>query len=66
MLETEEQATCVGCGCTDSNACPGGCSWTWVKRDEGRGWCAACNAIDPLRRIVAGSPAEEPVARTED
>lgn len=20
-------ATCVGCGCTDLRACPGGCSW---------------------------------------
>ncbi len=22
---------CVGCGCTDENACEDGCSWAWPK-----------------------------------
>ena len=21
------EATCIGCGCTDSQACPDGCEW---------------------------------------
>lgn len=30
------ERTCRRCGCTDSNACPGGCSW--VEHDL----CSAC------------------------
>lgn len=29
---------CVGCGCTDLRACPGGCFWT----DEFRNLCTKC------------------------
>lgn len=29
--------TCVGCGCTDSHACPEVCSW------RAPGWCSACD-----------------------
>lgn len=31
---------CVGCGCTDDNACPGGCYW--VSIDPPR--CSSCAA----------------------
>lgn len=26
-IEAGEELTCVVCGCSDSNPCPGGCSW---------------------------------------
>lgn len=35
-------ATCVGCQCTDVRACPGGCSWLAVNRDDGNGVCSCC------------------------
>jgi hypothetical protein len=33
---------CIGCGCTDEYACPGGCSWQRVKYFAGRGVCTKC------------------------
>ena len=36
------EATCIRCGCTDSKACEGGCSWLWVDRKIGRGLCSQC------------------------
>lgn len=36
------EAKCVRCGCTDSRACPGGCSWAWVDYEKGEGLCMAC------------------------
>jgi hypothetical protein len=35
-------ATCTKCGCTDSRACAGGCSWLYVDRDERTGLCSSC------------------------
>lgn len=29
--------TCIGCGCTDAEACPEGCFW------KAPGWCSACD-----------------------
>jgi hypothetical protein len=29
---------CIGCGCTDDRACPGGCHWTSVSPPK----CSAC------------------------
>jgi len=50
---TIAEATCIGCGCTDSRACPDGqmgvgeaCEWAWVNREEGRGRCTSCNDGD--------------------
>jgi hypothetical protein len=34
-------AVCLGCGCTDSTACPGGCYWLEVDYETGYGWCSA-------------------------
>jgi len=36
------EATCRVCGCTDSNACPGGCSWVELDRERGLGVCSRC------------------------
>ena len=31
LLDGLEDRVCVGCGCTDSHACPGGCSWAQLS-----------------------------------
>ncbi len=36
------EATCLGCGCTDSRACVGGCSWIVVNRELRQGICSSC------------------------
>ncbi len=36
------EAKCVRCGCTDSRACDGGCSWVVVNRLLGQGICSEC------------------------
>jgi hypothetical protein len=36
------EARCVGCGCTDSQACAGGCYWLEVNRRDGTGVCSSC------------------------
>lgn len=43
-------ARCVICGCTDSRACAGGCSWLAVDRDERVGVCSSCS---PTRSTAA-------------
>lgn len=35
-------AICIVCGCTDSQACAGGCEWIWVNRETGEGLCSSC------------------------
>jgi hypothetical protein len=35
-------ASCIGCGCTDSHACLGGCHWLVVNRNQGVGVCSRC------------------------
>jgi predicted Fe-S protein YdhL (DUF1289 family) len=35
-------ATCVGCGCTDHEACSDGCTWLDVDYDEQSGVCSNC------------------------
>jgi len=32
---------CVGCGCTDEAACPGGCHWL-AQFSDGTGVCSNC------------------------
>lgn len=36
---------CVGCGCTDTQACPGGCTWLIVDEDAGEGACSRCPEV---------------------
>jgi hypothetical protein len=48
-------AKCIGCGCTDTQACePFGCHWLVVDRGAGRGVCSSCpseiRAFSPRRR----------------
>lgn len=37
-VEVEDERACVRCGCTQSRACPGGCSWIPGLKDV----CSAC------------------------
>lgn len=52
-------AVCIGCGCTDSRACPNGCSWLAVDRDQGIGICSNCEGRVSLNREVTHA---EPVS----
>jgi len=36
------EPTCVECGCTESQACPGGCSWVELNKDTNEGLCSKC------------------------
>lgn len=38
-----DEARCTKCGCTDSQACEGGCSWVTVDREAGTGVCSSCD-----------------------
>lgn len=44
------EARCVGCGCTDRKACPGGCAWYEVDRRSGIGFCTRCAGV-PLSKL---------------
>lgn len=39
------EALCIGCECTDSRACPGGCSWLHVDYEAGYGICSGCPEV---------------------
>jgi hypothetical protein len=40
------ERTCVWCGCTDSHACKGGCSWVLVHKATPTGICSKCTVKD--------------------
>lgn len=42
VVDVQNPATCVNCGCTDRRACSGGCYWVSVNRDDGTGVCSTC------------------------
>jgi len=42
MKDAPKECKCILCGCTDSHACVGGCSWVVVDRIKGVGVCSAC------------------------
>lgn len=46
---TRVDATCRGCGCTDSRACAGGCMWVELDRAARVGLCSTCYAKEPVR-----------------
>ncbi|EIC4423041.1 hypothetical protein LAB87_004935, partial [Salmonella enterica subsp. enterica serovar Cerro] len=45
----DEEAVCVGCGCTDNNACVNEfrepCHWLKVNRQTGLGVCSSCESF---------------------
>ena len=45
---------CLGCGCTEHNACvteDGPCTWVAIDNDTGTGWCSACNDRFGITRL---------------
>ena len=40
------EATCLRCGCTDSQACPGGCHWITIDRQTQTGLCSKCHTLN--------------------
>lgn len=44
-LAWPDEPTCLKCGCTESNACEGGCSWTFLSKERNWGLCSACFEI---------------------
>lgn len=45
---------CMGCGCTDAEACPGGCFWCATDPETGNGICSTCVGI-PIADLCARS-----------
>jgi hypothetical protein len=43
---------CVGCGCTDTTPCLGGCRWTGINEETDEGLCSTC-AARPLDQLMA-------------
>ena len=41
-------ARCIGCGCTDLAACPGGCSWLVVDRARRTGGATTAKSSGAL------------------
>jgi hypothetical protein len=42
VLDMDAERTCVHCGCTDSNACAGGCGWAIKHQATLTGVCSQC------------------------
>lgn len=38
-----DEATCIGCGCTQFNACPPTCYWVYLEETTNRGLCSQCH-----------------------
>lgn len=48
----DELVLCIGCGCSDEDACEQGCRWIEVDRQKLRGVCSNC--CEHLLRFRAG------------
>ncbi len=57
---------CIGCGCTDDEACDGGCSWALLNDEAGMGICTNCIEAfdDPQARLAEAAAGAAP--RWED
>ncbi len=42
IVASQLERTCVHCGCTDSRACEGGCSWAVKHKHTPTGVCSRC------------------------
>ncbi|HEU0299478.1 MAG TPA: ParB N-terminal domain-containing protein [Longimicrobium sp.] len=54
------EATCRFCACSDSVACPGGCSWVTVDREKGEGVCSNPDCVRRLDEEQAAVPEAAP------
>jgi len=52
LAQQRVETWCIGCGCTETAACPGGCFWTGVNQESGAGLCSRCTA-KPLEELEA-------------
>ncbi|MCU0770858.1 MAG: hypothetical protein MUE94_03680 [Verrucomicrobia bacterium] len=41
-INPKHERRCVYCGCTDSKACVGGCSWVQIHEHTHTGVCSQC------------------------
>lgn len=65
-----DEPSCEYCGCTEDNACPGGCSWSLSYLQQSRFVCSRCESIlrllpvnlAALRVWMGGRLAEAPRA----
>jgi hypothetical protein len=58
------ERTCRGCGCTDSEACPGGCAWVLLDIDGPTGICSTCaQAFRWHPALMAAAGVDDDVAR---
>jgi len=46
------EPTCIKCGCTETNACPEGCSWVFINKQY-EGLCSVCldAIVRPFRQL---------------
>ena len=47
---------CMGCGCTELRACPGGCSWAVLDSERNVGLCTRCVLV-PIDELLHRSNA---------
>lgn len=50
------ERVCVHCGCSDHNACEGGCTWAVEHKHTMTGVCSRCvdHTLAQFRRVLAG------------
>jgi hypothetical protein len=53
---------CIGCGCTEQDACDGGCRWVWVSTITGEGLCSTC-AVFPLEELAERIAARQEIRK---
>jgi hypothetical protein len=46
-----DEASCVLCGCTEYNACPGACAWVDDAADPDLELCNRCLTFDERRHV---------------
>jgi len=50
-VQIEEPVSCIACGCTEYEPCPGGCSWAAVDEENNVGLCTQC-CLTPVDQLV--------------
>jgi len=51
ILDQITEVFCIGCGCSDYDACDGGCSWAAIDERAGVGICSNC-ARKPIDELL--------------
>jgi hypothetical protein len=53
VFDDVPESSCVACGCVDSEACEGGCTWLW-RAEGNRGRCDAEPCLEDLAGLESG------------